>query len=132
LYVILKALNRNDLYGKGLVLGGENVSIKDYLFLIAELANMKKPRRFPMWLGVLYARLCKFKTHFSKKRVPYITPDMIIGMKFNWAFSSKSAIEQLDYKITPLREGLSKTITWYKEFIESNGNNKKKIGIRKL
>jgi farnesol dehydrogenase len=129
---MVKALNREDLYGKGFVFGGENIGIKDYLFLVAELADVKKPRKFPMWLGVLYAKLCKFKTHFSKKRVPYITPDMIIGMKYNWAFSSESAIEKLNYKITPLREGLSKTITWYKDFIESNGSNKKKIGIRCL
>jgi nucleoside-diphosphate-sugar epimerase len=129
---MVKALNREDLYGEGFVLGGENVTIKDYLFLVAELAEVKKPRKFPMWLGVLYAKLCKFKTYFSKKRVPYITPDMIIGMKYDWAFSSKSAIEKLDYKITPLKEGLTKTIDWYKDFIDSKGSNKKKIGIRYL
>jgi farnesol dehydrogenase len=129
---MINALNRGDLYGQGFVLGGENVTIKEYLYLVAELAGSKKPRSFPMWLGVLYAKLCKFKTHFSKKRVPYITPDMIIGMKHNWAFSSKSAIQKLDYKITPLKEGLTKTVAWYKDFIESNGNNKKKIGIRDL
>ena len=129
---MVKALNREDLYGQGFVFGGENITIKEYLYIVAELSNTKKPRSFPMWLGVLYAKLCKFKTHFSKKRVPYITPDMIIGMKYNWAFSSKSAIEKLEYKITPLREGLSKTIDWYKDFIESFGSNKKKIGIRCL
>jgi nucleoside-diphosphate-sugar epimerase len=129
---MISVLNREDLYGQGFVLGGENVSFKEYLSLVAELADVKKPRKFPMWLGVLYSKLCKFKTHFSKKRVPYITPDMIIGMKCDWAYSSKSAIEKLDYKITPLKEGLSKTIAWYKDFIESNGCNKKEIGIRCL
>ena len=129
---MVNALNRQDLYGQGFVLGGENIKFKDYLFLIADLADVKKPRKFPMWLGVLYARLCKFKTHFSKKRVPYITPAMIVGMKHNWAYTSKSAIEKLDYKITPIREGLTKTIEWYNDFIETNGCKKKEIGIRCL
>lgn len=127
---MVSVIGRDDLYGQGFVLGGENIKIGDYLDLIAEIAEVKKPRRFPKWLGVIYARLSKSKTIFSKKRVPYITPDMIIGMDYNWAFSSKSAIEKLGYKITPIREGLTKTVKWYKDFIDANGKKKKKIGIR--
>ena len=123
-------IGRDDLYGQGFVLGGENIKIGDYLDLIAEIAGVKKPRRFPKWLGVIYARLSKSKTIFSKKRVPYITPDMIIGIYYNWAFSSESAIEKLVYKLTPIREGLTKTVKWYKDFIQANGKKKKKIGIR--
>ena len=127
---MVSVLGRDDLYDQGFVLGGENIKIGDYLDLIAEIAGVKKPRHLPKWLGIIYARLCKFKTLFSKKRVPYITPDMIIGMDYNWAYSSESAVNKLGYKITPIREGLTKTIDWYKNFIETNGKNKKKIGIR--
>ena len=127
---MVNVIGRDDLYGQGFVLGGENIKIGDYLDLIAEIAGVKKPRRFPKWLGVIYARLSKSKTIFSKKRVPYITPDMIIGMDYNWAFSSESAIEKLGYKLTPIREGLTKTVKWYKDFIQANGKKKKKIGIR--
>lgn len=127
---MVSVIDREDLFGQGFVLGGENIKIRDYLNLIAELAEVKKPRKLPMWAGVLYGRLCKFKANISKKRIPYITPDMIIGMKYNWAFSSKSAIEKLGYEITPIREGLMKTVEWYKNFIKLNGKNKKKIGIR--
>ena len=123
-------IGRDDLYGQGFVLGGENIKIGEYLDLIAEIAGVKKPRRFPKWLGMFYARLSKSKTIFSKKRVPYITPDMIIGMDYNWAYSSDSAIEKLGYKLTPIREGLTKTVKWYKDFINANGKKKKKIGIR--
>ena len=127
---MVNVIGRDDLYGQGFVLGGENIKIGDYLDLIAEIAGVKKPRRFPKWLGVIYARLSKSKTIFSKKRVPYITPDMIIGMDYNWAFSSESAIEKLGYKLTPIREGLTRTVEWYKDFIKANGKKKKKIGIR--
>lgn len=129
---MVNLIDREDLLGQGFVLGGENIKIRDYLNLIAELAKVKKPRKLPMWGGVLYGRLCSFKANLSKKRVPYITPDMIIGMKYNWAFSSKSAIEKLGYQITPIREGLTRTIEWYENFIKLYGKNKKKIGIRVL
>ncbi len=127
---MVSVIDREDLFGQGFVLGGEDIKIRDYLNLIAELGEVKKPRKLPMWAGVLYGRLCKFKARLSKKRIPYITPAMIIGMKYNWAFSSKSAIEKLGYEITPIREGLMKTVEWYKNFIKLNGKNKKKIGIR--
>ena len=123
-------IDREDLYGQGFVLGGENIKIGDYLALITEIAGTKKPRHFPRGIGLFYARACKFKTKFSKNRIPYITPDMIIGMDYNWAFSSKSARKKLNYKITPIREGLTSTIRWYKDFIDANGKKKKKIGIR--
>ena len=34
----------------------------------------------------------------------------------------KKAIEKLSYKITPLREGLEKTIKWYNDFNEKEKN----------
>jgi len=127
---MVSVIGRDDLYSQGFVLGGENIKIGHYLDLIAEIAGVKKTRHFPKWLGVIYARLSKSKTIFSKKRIPYITPDMIIGMDYNWTFSSESAIEKLGYKITPIRDGLTMTVKWYKDFINANGKKKKKIGIR--
>ena len=127
---MVNVIDREDLYGQGFVLGGENIKIGDYLTLITEIAGTKKPRHFPRWMGLFYARVCKFKTKFSKNRIPYITPDMIIGMDYNWAFSSQSARKKLNYKITPIREGLTSTIRWYEDFINANGKKKKKIGIR--
>jgi nucleoside-diphosphate-sugar epimerase len=128
---MVSVLDRNDVLGQQFILGGENIKIRDYLNLIATLADVKKPRKLPMWMGILYGRLCKFKANITKKKIPYITPDMINGMKYNWAFSSKNAIEKLGYKITPIREGLSKTVDWYKDFIKTNGTDKKAIGIRR-
>ena len=36
--------------------------------------------------------------------------------------ASKKAIDKLGYKITPLREGLTETIEWYKDYIEKEKN----------
>ncbi|MFX1276062.1 MAG: NAD-dependent epimerase/dehydratase family protein [Promethearchaeota archaeon] len=127
---MISVIDRDDLIGEGFFLGGENITINDYLNLASEIARTKKPRHFPMWGGVLFARACKLKARLSSKRIPYITPAMIVGMKYNWAFSSKKANEKIGYKITPIREALETTVKWYQDFIEKNGKKKKKIGIR--
>ena len=123
-------IDRDDLIGEDFFLGGENITITDYLELVSKIAGTKKPRHFPMWGGVLFSHFSKLKAKISSKRIPYITPDMIIGMKYNWAFSSKKAIDKLNYSITPIKQALETTVKWYQEFIEENGKNKKQIGIR--
>jgi hypothetical protein len=40
---------------------------------------------------------------------------------YDWAYSSDKTIKDLDYKITPFREGLESTVKWYKEYIENLG-----------
>ncbi|MEJ2250188.1 MAG: NAD-dependent epimerase/dehydratase family protein, partial [Candidatus Lokiarchaeota archaeon] len=112
---MVQAINREDLIGEDFFLGGENIKFGDYIDLIAEIAGNKKPRRFPMWAGVLYANYCKLKAKLTKKN-PYITPDMIVGMKYDWSFSSEKAKKMLDYKITPLKDALEETIKWYKNY----------------
>ena len=116
---MVRVIGREDLIGEDFFLGGENIKFGDYIDLVAEIADTKKPRRFPMWMGVLYAKLCKFKAKLTKKD-PYITPDMIVGMNYDWAFTSEKAKEKLGYKITPLREALKETVEWYQNYHESH------------
>lgn len=114
----ISVINRNDLIGEEFILGGENIKFKDWLNLIAEIAgNKKNPRHFPMSLAKIYASLCELKTKLIKK-MPYINNATVKMINHNWAYSSNKAIEKLDYRITPLREGLEQTIKWYKDFIE--------------
>ena len=61
---------------------------------------------------------------WNKKLIGTITDDVktsLLGYMYNdwnFRFNAKKAIEKIGYKITPLREGLTKTIEWYKDFIE--------------
>jgi dihydroflavonol-4-reductase len=125
--VMVKALDKEDIRGENFILGGENIEFGKYLDLIAEIANVKKPRHFPMSGAMMYARLCEFKANMTGK-MPYITRPTLESIKYNREYSSKKAIEKLGYKITPIREALEETIEWYKNYIESNQkkkNNKK-------
>ena len=114
---LVSVIDRNDLKGENFILGGENVKFTDWLNLIADIANSKKPRHFPMNIGLFYAKMCELKTKLTKK-MPYTNCDTVKMIDCNWSYSSEKAIERLDYHITPLKEGLEKTIEWYKDYIQ--------------
>ena len=46
------------------------------------------------------------------KKYPLITPEWVNTFLEDWSFSSEKAINQFDYKITPINEALKKTIEW--------------------
>ncbi len=114
---LASVIERDDISGDGFILGGENVKFDDWINLIAEILGVKKPRHFPMSMALIYAGMHEAKTKITKK-MPYINRPTVKMMNYNWSYSSKKAIEKLGYKITPLREGLTKTIEWYKDYIE--------------
>jgi farnesol dehydrogenase len=41
-----------------------------------------------------------------------ITPGFIKRYHYNWAFSSAKAIDELGYHITPLEDGMKRTMEW--------------------
>ena len=115
---LASVIDRNDLKGEEFILGGVNTVFNDWLDLIAEISGTKKKiRHFPMSLALIYGWLCEIKTKFTKK-MPYINRPTIKMLNYGWSYSSKKAKDRLGYKITPLREGLEKTIEWYKDFLE--------------
>lgn len=115
---LVSVINRNNLKGEEFILGGINTVFSEWLDLIAEIAGTKKKiRHFPMRLALLYGWLYEIKTKITKK-MPYINRPTIKMINYNWSYSSKKAIEKLDYKITPLREGLKQTINWYKDYLK--------------
>jgi nucleoside-diphosphate-sugar epimerase len=85
------------------------------LNLIAEISRGKKVKKFPFWVVMFYAWLLEVAAFFTKK-APYITRSTLKAIKYHRSYSSKKAIDQLGYKITPLREALEETIKWYKDF----------------
>jgi len=116
---LVKVKDRDDILGENFILGGTNIPVGDYCDLIAEIAGVKKPRRMPMSLGYVYAKFCELKASIDKK-CPEIVWPMLRGMKYNWAYSSEKAINQLGYRITPIEEALQKTVDWYKENLKNS------------
>jgi farnesol dehydrogenase len=113
--VLVDLLNREDLYGEDFILGGENITFREYLDLIAEISRDKKAKKLPFWITMIYAWLLEVFAFFTGK-VPYLTRSTLKAIKYHRSYSSQKAIDKLEYKITPLREALKETIDWYKNY----------------
>ncbi|MFX0038685.1 MAG: NAD-dependent epimerase/dehydratase family protein [Candidatus Heimdallarchaeota archaeon] len=115
---MINVIGRNELIGNEYFLGGETVSTIDYFNSIAEIAGVKKPRKFPLSIALLYGRLCELRAKISKNRIPYITRALMKMSTYDWAYSSQKAIDDLGYAITPFKDALEKTVEWYIDYIE--------------
>jgi NAD+-dependent farnesol dehydrogenase len=98
--------------GESYILGGENLSFND-LFKIIKEVTRKEYTLFHLpypilWLAssimVIIARL------FHKKAL--ISPGWVRRYLQHRRLSSQKAVEELNYEITPVREGLKNTLEW--------------------
>jgi len=96
--------------GRGYILGGENVS-QDELFALLQALTGRRPPRFviPFWTAVAAGRLLRAWARLTG-RPPAITDGTVATFRHHWIYSSDRAVRELGYRITPLREGLGRTI----------------------
>lgn len=116
---MITALQKEDISQDDFILGGKNIKFNDYLCMIADIADEKEPRHFPMSMAKFYGWLCELKAKITGK-VPYITRATLDSFELHRAYSSEKAKKLLDYNITPLKEGLKETVTWYQNYIEEH------------
>jgi len=98
--------------GEKYILGGENLSLKDFLHLVDRASGK---RHFQITIrrpaALTYAWL-------QKKRAerfgiyPQITPEWVRVFLTDWAYSSAKAQRELRYQITPLEEAVRRTYEW--------------------
>lgn len=101
--------------GENYLLGGENASYEKFFEVLKKYADkdyrlFKIPSPllfFASHLMVVWARIFKSK--------PLITPKWVEKYMHDWSISSQKAMDELGYKITPLEEGLKRTINWLKD-----------------
>lgn len=98
--------------GDRYILGGENVSLKQFFEQIDEINGNKHFQiNVPSGFALFYSFLQKEKA----KRLglyPLITSGWVKTFLQDWAYSSAKAETQLGYKITPLKDGLRITLSW--------------------
>ena len=95
------------------LLGGHNVSYNDFFWVLSESTGIRY-RQIP-----IPPRLLTVASHFMLWRArhfgvpPLITPRWADRFNnYDWAVSSQKAVQELEYEITPLREGLTRTAEW--------------------
>lgn len=98
--------------GERYILGGENISLAGLLRLVDVLTGKKHIQiGLPRPVAMSYARLERLKAEWLGL-YPRITPGWVETFLEDWAYSSAKAETELGYRITPLREGVRRTLDW--------------------
>jgi dihydroflavonol-4-reductase len=108
----LLALDHGEI-GERYILGGEDVSLRQMLGVIAELAH-RRPPRVKLPRGPLYplAYAAETVARFTNKE-PFLTADALNMSKYRMFFSSDKASRAFGYKARPYREGLADAMEWF-------------------
>jgi nucleoside-diphosphate-sugar epimerase len=98
--------------GERYLLGGINTSYNEFFALIDELTGIRrKMYNVPLPVMLLMSRVQVLMANFFGKQ-PLITPPFVRKYNRHWIVTSAKAEQELGYRITPLREGVAKTLRW--------------------
>ncbi len=102
--------------GERYILGGENLSLEEFLSLAAELAGSPYGgwRTVPLWLAQALTLPAVLRARLGG-RPPEVTPGAVASLVHSWAFSSEKTCRELGYRITPTRTALQETLSWLKD-----------------
>ena len=109
----LLAAERNGRAGEDYLLGGEDISPRDFGRLVLSLAGLRPLATFSLPAGPALA-VAKIADRWLKSDIGsgYTTAARVLLQE--WRFSSERAMRDLAYRPRPLAEGLSHTIQWLK------------------
>jgi dihydroflavonol-4-reductase len=100
--------------GASYVLGGENVSLKEMLVVIAGIVG-RSPPRFKLPRAPLYplAHAAEFFARWNGKE-PFLTVDSLKMSAHHMFFSSEKAQRELGYATRPYASALEDAIAWFR------------------
>lgn len=106
---------RKGVVGERYILGGENAPLERLFRLVDELTE-RRHRQVSLTpaLATLLARFERKKAEWLGLH-PKITPGWVETFLSDWAYSSAKAERDLGYRVTPLREGIRRTLAWLRE-----------------
>ncbi|HKY32924.1 MAG TPA: NAD-dependent epimerase/dehydratase family protein [Candidatus Polarisedimenticolia bacterium] len=98
--------------GRGYILGGANASWRELYAVLARLTGAPEPtRRIPFWALSLAGRVLRWRAELTGAE-PVLTDRVVAVYRHDWAYSSGRAEAELGYRVTPLEEGLRRTVEW--------------------
>jgi len=101
--------------GQRYVLGGQDMTLRDILDTIADLAGVSPPTVQLRHELVLPIAWISERIASITGREPLATVDGVrMARKFMW-FSSAKAIRELGYRTRPAREGLADAVDWFRD-----------------
>jgi nucleoside-diphosphate-sugar epimerase len=105
--------------GERYILGGENISYSELFKIVRAILPGRNLIAIPKVLLKLVGRIQLARFYLTKKQ-PAFTPSAINRYYSNTAFSCQKAIEELNYKITPFKNGMIETIHHLKQQYGTN------------
>jgi len=102
--------------GERYILGGENLTMRQLLTLLAEITGLPAPRvRLPyhpiLALSYVNAAICAL----LPGRTPRMTPEAIRMSRHYMFFDPGKAVKELGLPQTPAREALRKAVEWFRK-----------------
>jgi dihydroflavonol-4-reductase len=102
--------------GERYILGGENLSLKQVLDVLADVSGRPRVRmRIPRAVALAWAYLDTGLARLNPRHVPAATPDAVRVSAKREYFSSAKAIRDLGFAQAPAREALRKAVDWYRQ-----------------
>ncbi len=95
--------------GTRYVLGGENAPQRRVFEIVRALTGRPVPRDLPAWLARTVGLAEEWRARLFGG-VPRVTRGAVDIFQHDWSFDSAVARHELDYRITPLAEGVERTL----------------------
>lgn len=101
--------------GERYILGGENLTLKQILDLLAEVSGQRPARlRMPDWVALAWARADVAVARLYPRHTPTATPEKVqLSRRYEY-FDPSKAVRELGLPQTPAREALRKAVEWYR------------------
>jgi farnesol dehydrogenase len=101
--------------GERYLLCGENLPVTDLFAWLERGFGIAAPRRhIPFALASLVGRAMVAWAELTGLP-PRLTNGVVDVFRENWCYSSDKARRELDYRVTPLQQGLQRTMTWLRQ-----------------
>ncbi len=105
---------RRGVVGERYILGGDSMTLRQLLELLAELSGVPAPtRRIPHAVAVGWGYADVAWARLDRSHTPVATPTSARLSAHRETFSSAKAMRDLGYAPAPAREALAKAVAWY-------------------
>jgi nucleoside-diphosphate-sugar epimerase len=101
--------------GSAYILGGDSKTLVDLFAAFQAETGIAPPKlKIPYAVARLAGRLERWRAELFGIE-PELTDEIVRIYAHEWTYSSARAEAELGYRITPLREGVAKTVAWLRE-----------------
>ena len=102
--------------GERYILGDHNITFRDFVHLVAEVAGVKAPRlHLPGWLGAGAALGMELWSDYVTHTEPRATYRSVAYLQHNAFFDPGKARRELDLGSRPLEQSIERAVRWFRE-----------------